>query len=127
MDTIALNFEELQETSFPGIQGRIRFFQDDVSGLGAICRAVQDMLDGKVKTAQFITAKCDNALGWLKTGSFTFTFDDVEGKLCFRWGIGESSIVATWYPDCCDKARVVGTIVANYGCNVFRARTVPQV
>ncbi|HQA80432.1 MAG TPA: hypothetical protein PLV96_06510 [Methanoregulaceae archaeon] len=127
MDTIALNFEELQETSFPGIQGRIRFFQDDVSGLGAICRVVQDMLDGKVKTATFITAKFGEAGGWFKTGTFTFTYGTFEGKPCFQWGIGESSIVATWYPDCCDKARVVGTIVANYGCNVFRARTVPQV
>ena len=116
------NFNKVAQTENEGIPDNLQPFQDDVCGIGAICKAVSDMINGKIKTAGFITAK-HNGHNWEETGCFFFSFNpNFEGRPCFRWGLNESSIIPTWYGDNCDIARVVGTIAANYGSNVFRMK-----
>lgn len=116
-----LNRSKIKKTE-NDVPESVAAFQDDVHGVGAICRAVRECISGTCKAAVFITAK-HNGMEWEETGGFSFGVGYVDGKPCFRWNHGDdgsSSIVATWYDDCMDPARIVGTIVENHGGNVFR-------
>lgn len=119
MEAIEMTYDDVQRSIFD-VPEAINSFQDDVFGVGALCRCVREMLEGKTKTAVFITAKHDGSK-WIRTGGFIFSYGTFDGIPCFRWGINDSSVVATWYPDCCEPARVVGTIIGNYGPNIFRS------
>lgn len=97
----------------------LSYFQDDVQGIGALVKAVREMIAGKVDKAYFKTGKHDGC-GWIETGGFVLTIETIEGKKCFREG--NSSVVASHNPHAFDDAYIVGTLIANFGHNVFRQK-----
>lgn len=111
-------FTNMMPTEFD-VPANVARFQDDVQGIGAIVKAVKDMIDGKVDKALFKIGK-HNGSEWIEMGSFMIEMGVINGKRCFREGNG--SLIASWNPNALDPAYVVGTIVANYGHNVFRQK-----
>lgn len=119
-----IDYTKIAETAVTGmgsLEGHLKYFQDDVFGVGAICRAARDVCGGFRKSSRFITATLDPKGVWMETGWFSISRGDVDGTPRIEWQDG-SSVIGSYYPDACDPIRVAATIAACYGERVFRAK-----
>lgn len=117
----------LFENIFPtehNVPENVANFQDDVYGVGAIVKAVRDMISGKVNKAIFKQGKHDG-VNWVEVGGFMITLEKIDGKMCFRHN--NASIVPSYNPHSLDDAYVVGCIIANFGHNVFRQKLLKKI
>ena len=66
-------FENIYPTEHD-VPETVKNFQDDVYGIGALCKAVKEMIDGETDTVIFKTGKHDGR-EWSEVGGFILTME----------------------------------------------------
>lgn len=112
-------FENIYPTEY-NVPGHVKNFQDDVYGIGALCKAIREMINGETDMVIFKTGNHDG-FKWVENSGFILTMETMNGVRVFMEG--NSSVVASHYgDDATDPARVVGVLVANFGSGLFRQK-----